>query len=88
MLSITRPDVIKNIHREYLEAGADIIETNTFSGTTVAMADYAMEGLVYELNYESAKIAREVCDEFTAENPYKPNQFKRTTNSKSIAINR
>lgn len=72
LLSITRPDVIKNIHREYLEAGADIIETNTFSGTTVAMADYAMEGLVYELNYESAKIAREVCDEFTAENPYKP----------------
>ena len=71
LLSITRPDVIKNIHREYLEAGADIIETNTFSGTTVAMADYAMEGLVYELNYESAKIAREVCDEFTAENPYK-----------------
>ena len=72
LLSITRPDIIKSIHREYLEAGADIIETNTFSGTTIAMADYGMEELVYELNYESAKIAREVCDEFkelTPENP-------------------
>lgn len=72
LLSITRPDIIQNIHREYLEAGADIVETNTFSGTTIAMADYAMENLVYELNYESAKIAREICDEFTAQNPDKP----------------
>ena len=72
LLSITRPDIIKSIHREYLEAGADIIETNTFSGTTIAMADYGMEGLVYELNYESAKIAREVCDEFKELTPDKP----------------
>ena len=72
LLSITRPDIIKSIHREYLEAGADIIETNTFSGTTIAMADYGMEELVYELNYESAKIAREVCDEFKELTPDKP----------------
>ncbi|AFK04779.1 methionine synthase [Emticicia oligotrophica DSM 17448] len=72
LLSITKPEVIKNIHRQYLEAGADILETNTFSGTWVAMADYHMEDLVYELNYESAKIAREVADEFTTKNPNKP----------------
>lgn len=72
LLSITRPDVIKAIHREYLEAGADIIETNTFSGTTIAMADYQMEHLVYELNYESAKIAKEVTAEFNAKNPDRP----------------
>ena len=72
LLSITCPDIIKSIHREYLEAGADIIETNTFSGTTIAMADYGMEELVYKLNYESAKIAREVCDEFKGVTPDKP----------------
>ena len=71
-LSITCPAIIKSIHREYLEAGADIIETNTFSGTTIAMADYGMEELVYKLNYESAKIAREVCDEFKGVTPDKP----------------
>ncbi len=72
ILSITRPDIIKEIHREYLQAGADIIETNTFSGTSVAQADYALEEVVYELNVEAAKIAREVAQEFTAENPRKP----------------
>jgi len=72
LLSITRPGVIKEIHAKYFEAGADIAETNTFSGTSIAMADYHMEDLVYELNYESAKIAREVADEFTAKNPDKP----------------
>ena len=72
LLSLTCPDIIKSIHREYLEVGADIIETNTFSGTTIAMADYGMEELVYELNYESAKIAREVCDEFKELTPDKP----------------
>lgn len=72
LLSLTRPDVIKEIHAAYLDAGADIIETNTFSGTTIAMADYGMEELVYELNVESARIAREVADEFTAHNPAKP----------------
>lgn len=72
LLSLTQPQAIEAVHRKYLEAGADIIETNTFSGTTIAMADYHMEELVYELNYESAKIARKVCDEFTAINPEKP----------------
>jgi len=72
LLSITRPDVIKEIHAKYFKAGADIAETNTFSGTSIAMADYHMEDLVYELNFESAKIAREVADEFTAQNPAKP----------------
>ncbi len=72
LLSLTQPEAIEEIHRKYLLAGADIIETNTFSGTTIAMADYHMEDLVYELNYESAKIAKKVCDEFTAQNPDKP----------------
>ena len=72
LLSITRPDVIKEIHAKYFTAGADITETNTFSGTSIAMADYHMEDLVYELNFESAKIAKEVADKFTQENPEKP----------------
>ena len=72
LLSITQPEAIKTIHAKYFEAGADIIETNTFSGTTIAMADYQMEDLVYELNYQSAKIAKEVADEFTAREPHKP----------------
>ncbi|HEY5689181.1 MAG TPA: homocysteine S-methyltransferase family protein [Yeosuana sp.] len=72
LLSITQPEAIKTIHAKYFEAGADIVETNTFSGTTIAMADYQMENLVYELNYESAKIAREVADEFTKREPNKP----------------
>ena len=72
LLSITQPEAIKTIHAKYFAAGADIIETNTFSGTTIAMADYQMEDLVYELNYESAKIAKEVADEFTAKEPHKP----------------
>ena len=58
LLSITQPKIIEEIHLEYLEAGADIIETNTFSATSIGMADYQMEDLAYELNYESAKIAR------------------------------
>ena len=60
ILVLTRPDVIGAIHRAYMEAGADIIETNTFSGTTIAMADYELESIVYELNYESARIAKEI----------------------------
>lgn len=72
ILSITRPDIIKDIHRQYLEAGADVIETNTFSGTTIAQADYHLEDHVYELNYQSARIAREVADEFTKKEPHKP----------------
>lgn len=65
LLSLTQPEAVKSVHRAYFEAGADIVETNTFSGTTIGMADYHMEDLVYELNYQSAKIAREVADEFT-----------------------
>jgi 5-methyltetrahydrofolate--homocysteine methyltransferase len=72
LLSITQPEAVKAVHRLYFEAGADIVETNTFSGTTIGMADYHMEDLVYELNYQSAKIAREVADEFTAKNPEQP----------------
>ncbi|MFN4122256.1 MAG: methionine synthase [Flavobacteriales bacterium] len=72
LLSITRPDIIKAIHAAYFEAGADIAETNTFSGTTIAQADYKLESAVYDINYQSAKIAREVADEFTAREPHKP----------------
>ena len=72
LLSLTQPEAIATVHAKYFEAGADIVETNTFSGTTIAMADYFMEDLVYELNYESAKIAKKVADEFTAKEPHKP----------------
>ncbi len=72
LLSITRPEVIRDIHAIYFEAGADIAETNTFSSTTIAQADYGLEHLVYDLNYQSAKIAREVADEFTEREPNKP----------------
>jgi 5-methyltetrahydrofolate--homocysteine methyltransferase len=73
LLSITRPDVIREIHRLYFDAGADIIETNTFSGTTVAQADYHLgEDWVYRINFESAKIAKEVAEEYTAKDPSKP----------------
>lgn len=72
LLSITRPDIIKEIHKQYLEAGSDIIETNTFSSTTIAQADYGLESLAYELNYQSAKIAKEVADEFTKREPSRP----------------
>ena len=72
ILSITRPDVIEAIHRAYLDAGADIIETNTFSGTRIAQADYELEEAVYDINFESARVARKVADEYTAANPNKP----------------
>jgi len=72
LLSLTQPNAIADVHRKYFEAGADIVETNTFSGTTIAMADYNMENLVYELNFESAKIAKYVATEFTNKNPEKP----------------
>jgi len=72
LLSLTQPEAIADVHRKYFAAGADIVETNTFSGTTIAMADYHMEDLVYELNYESARIAKMVADEFTEREPNKP----------------
>ncbi len=72
LLSLTQPKAIQEVHRHYFDAGADIVETNTFSGTTIGMADYHLEELVYELNFESARLAREIADEFTAKNPDKP----------------
>ncbi len=72
LLSITQPYIIREIHEAYLEAGADIIETNTFNSTSISMADYGMEELVYELNLESARLARAVCDASTRRNPSKP----------------
>lgn len=72
LLSIVRPDIISEIHTQYLEAGADIIETNTFNGTPISQADYGLESLSYELNYASAKVAKEAADKFTAANPDKP----------------
>jgi 5-methyltetrahydrofolate--homocysteine methyltransferase len=72
LLSLTRPEIIEDIHRQYFEAGADIAETNTFSGTTIAQADYDLEDFVYEINFHSAQLARKVADEFTAKNPEKP----------------
>lgn len=72
LLSITRPEIIKEIHLKYLESGSDIIETNTFSGTSVAQADYSAESLVYQINYESAKIAKEACMVYNKITPDKP----------------
>ena len=72
LLSLTQAKAIATIHAKYFDAGADIVETNTFSGTSIAMADYQMEDLVYELNFESAKIAKRVADKFTKQNPDKP----------------
>jgi 5-methyltetrahydrofolate--homocysteine methyltransferase len=72
LLSLTQPKAIAEVHAKYFEAGADLVETNTFSATTIAMADYDMEDLAYELNVESAKIAKRVADEFTKKDPSKP----------------
>jgi len=72
LLSITRPDVVMAIHEDYLEAGADIIETNTFSSTSIAQLDYGMEHLAYELNFESARIAKAAAEKYTALDPSKP----------------
>ncbi len=72
MLSITQPEIIQQIHRKYLDVGADIIETNTFSSTTISMSDYNMESYVRELNLSGARLAREAADEYTAKDPSKP----------------
>jgi 5-methyltetrahydrofolate--homocysteine methyltransferase len=72
LLSLTRPDVIRKIHREYLDAGADIIETNTFSGTAIAQADYGLAEIAYELNVAAARLAREEADRKTTEDPGRP----------------
>jgi 5-methyltetrahydrofolate--homocysteine methyltransferase len=72
LLSLTQPHIIREIHLKYLEAGADILETNTFNSTSVSMADYHMEDLVYELNFASAKLAKEACTEYNARTPNQP----------------
>ena len=72
LLAITQPDIIYDIHCQYLEAGADIIETNTFNATTISMADYDMQAISREINVAAAQLARKACDEFTAKNPDKP----------------
>ncbi|MCH9724508.1 MAG: methionine synthase [Planctomycetes bacterium] len=72
LLSLTQPEIIQGIHREYLEAGADILETNTFNGTQLSQSDYEMESLAHELNLASAQLARSVADEITAKTPDKP----------------
>ncbi|MBE8717798.1 methionine synthase [Cellvibrio sp. KB43] len=72
LLCITKPEVIREIQHAYLEAGADILETNTFNSTRISMADYDMEDLSHELNFAAAKLARELCDEVTAKNPARP----------------
>ena len=73
LLSITQPQIIRGIYEAYLvEGGSQLIGTNTFSSTTIAQADYKMEELIYELNYDSARLAREVCDQVTATDPTKP----------------
>jgi 5-methyltetrahydrofolate--homocysteine methyltransferase len=72
LLALVKPDILKEIHSLYLKAGADILETNTFSGTSIAQADYALENSVYDINFHSAKIAKEVADEYTMNTPDKP----------------
>ncbi|MCC2607428.1 homocysteine S-methyltransferase family protein [Planctobacterium marinum] len=72
LLVLTQPDIIREIHGQYLEAGADILETNTFNATSISMADYNMESLVTEINIEAARLARQAADEYTAKNPDKP----------------
>ena len=72
LLSITKPEIIREIHQQYLEAGADIIETNTFSGTSIAQSDYHTEDLVYQINKKSAEIAKKICLEYNIKTPEKP----------------
>lgn len=85
LLSITQPEIIKDIHRKYYDAGADIAETNTFSSTSIAQADYGLEHLVYELNYESAKIAKEVADEYTDSPKYVAGSIGPTNRTASLS---
>ena len=72
LLCLTQPEIIKEIHRKYFAAGADLVETNTFNANSISMADYHMQDLAYEINYEAAKIAREVADEFNKKDKSKP----------------
>jgi 5-methyltetrahydrofolate--homocysteine methyltransferase len=72
LLSLTQPELITSIHRAYLEAGADLVETNTFNAQRISLADYGMQELAYEMNLESARLARSACDAMTAADPDKP----------------
>ena len=72
LLTLTRPDIIRDIHRQYLEAGADLVETNTFNSTSISLADYRLQHLVRELNREGARLARMECDAIEARDPAKP----------------
>src|SRR5205814_3256955 len=72
LLNLTQPDIIRNIHRQYLAAGADIIQTNTFNSNAISMSDYKMESLVYELNLAGARLARSAADEAMASEPSRP----------------
>jgi 5-methyltetrahydrofolate--homocysteine methyltransferase len=72
LLTLTKPEIIRGVHEAYLEAGADLVETNTFNSTRISQADYHLEHLAYELNREGAKLAREACDAYSAKTPAKP----------------
>src|SRR5690606_30596834 len=72
LLCLTQPDIIRNIHLAYLDAGADIVETNSFNSTRVSQADYGLEEIVYELNVAAARLAREAADQITAQDPARP----------------
>ena len=72
ILCLTQPDIIGEVHRAYLEAGADLIETNTFAATSIAQADYGLESIVYDLNVAAAQIAKNAADEFSDRNPDRP----------------
>jgi 5-methyltetrahydrofolate--homocysteine methyltransferase len=72
LLSITRPEVVREVHRAYLAAGADLVETNTFNAQAISLADYGMQDLAYELNVQSARLARAECDTMTARTPERP----------------
>ena len=72
LLCLTSPDIIRNIHRKYFEAGSDIVETNTFSATTISMADYNLEEIVPELKYQCCPLAREAADEAMVKDPSRP----------------
>src|SRR5262245_58021647 len=72
LLSITKPELIRQIHRQYLQAGADLIETNTFNANAISQGDYGLSELSYDLNLTAAQLARSAADEFTQQNPEKP----------------
>ena len=85
LLSITRPETIKDIHRAYFDAGADIVETNTFSGTSVAQADYDLEYAVFDINYQSARIAKEVANEYSDKSRFVAGSIGPTNRTASIS---